>query len=314
MLRLILNTDLHSLPSQIHPYIASMKWILVFGLIVSTLVLPAQVTTKDTADYVEKKVYLVVKHDGTEFVGQILKQDAREVLIRTATIGDVYIPKHEIKEIREVKPGELKKGQYWGANPFTTRYFVTTNGLQVKKGEHYAMINLWGPEAQFAVADKWTVGVMTSWVAIPVIGTVKYSHSFNEHLHVGAGALIGTGSWADFGSGGAVGFGALTIGDDKNNINLSAGYAAVSIAGSTGDAPIFSVGGTTRLGKRASFVFDSFIYTDPGTTLAILIPGVRFDSKTGGAFQFGFAGLVVDGDAVPVPVPMVNWFIPIGNQ
>ncbi|MDO8898711.1 MAG: hypothetical protein Q7V19_13765, partial [Bacteroidales bacterium] len=48
------------------------------------------------------KTHVITKNDRTTFVGKIISQDPREVLIETKEMGLVAIPRHEIREIREV--------------------------------------------------------------------------------------------------------------------------------------------------------------------------------------------------------------------
>jgi hypothetical protein len=65
------------------------------------------------------------------------------------------------------------------------------------------------------------------------------------------------------------------------------------------------------LSDRVSFVGDSFIYAQEGNVVAVVVPGLRFDRNKGGAFQFGLAGLVVNNEVIPFPVPFLSWFIEI---
>ena len=95
--------------------------------------------TTNTINQNAQKLYLVTKNDGTEYIGFILKQDAREILIVTEDLGEVYIPKHEIKSIREISQKDINSGIYKESNTFYTRYFVTTNGLSMKKGDKYIL-------------------------------------------------------------------------------------------------------------------------------------------------------------------------------
>lgn len=257
------------------------------------------------------KLFIVIKNDGTEFIGHIISQDEREVLVETSTIGRVMIPKHEIREIREVAQRDMRDGVYVGSNIFSTRYFFTTNGLSLPKGEHYALINLYGPEAHFALADNFTLGGLTSWVGVPIILSLKYAIPVNEFLHFGIGALAGTLSWLDFGSLGALAYGSVTLGNHNNNLTFSGGYAAVTNGEDvSGSEPLFSVAGMARLSKNISLVGDSFIYAGENP-FAIIMPGLRFSRTDNKAFQFGFAGVVFEGDAIPVPIPVLGWFLKI---
>jgi hypothetical protein len=267
--------------------------------------------TPPSAENQVQKLSIVIKNDGTEFIGYILSQDEREVLIETQNIGRVVIPKHEIREIREVTQRDMRDGVYVGSNIFSSRYFLTTNGLSMKKGEHYALINWYGPEAHFSLADNFTLGGMTTWVGVPVILSMKYSIPVTDNFHIGLGVLAGTLSWYDFGSVGALGYASLTIGDHNNNLTLSGGYAGITNGEDvSGSDPLLSVAGMVRLGKNISLVGDTFFYAG-SDFLAIFIPGLRFSRSESKAFQFGFAGAIIEGELVPFPIPMLGWFLKI---
>jgi len=257
-----------------------------------------------------KKRMVITKHDGAEFIGTIITQDEREILMETETIGRVYIPKHEILSIEVLTDEDYRGGRYLGENLYATRYFITTNGLPMKKGDSYALINLFGPEYQAAVANNFTLGAITSWVGIPLIGSAKYAFAMGEKVSGAIGTLIGSGSWASLGSAGGLVYGALTVGGSRSNISFSAGYAGVTIEGDVGSAPLFSVAGMARINEKVAFVFDSFIYTKE-EFFALIIPGLRFYRPNKGAFQFGFGGIAVEGEVLPVPVPMISWFVRI---
>ncbi|TND08531.1 MAG: hypothetical protein FD123_2327 [Bacteroidetes bacterium] len=296
----------------------------------------AQSTTDTTKVQKEKegKIFVVTKNDGTEFVGKIISQDAREVVIETQKLGQIAIPKHEIREIKEVDKGDMTSdGEYIPKEVFSTRYFITTNGLPIEKGESYVQWNLFGPDFQFGVGKNFGMGIMTSWIGMPIIGSAKYSMELGDNVSLGLGTLVGTGSWVAPDWGMALPFGALTIGDRKRNINFSGGYGAVFYDGNSEGRALCSVAGMFKAGNKISLVFDSFIMLpgkseqvlvtgynySSGTSysyyearkkpgFALLIPGIRWQTDSKKAFQFGFAGLSVDGEVVPVPIPMVQWY------
>ncbi len=275
-------------------------------LLIISILLNAQVD--------ERVRSLVTKNDGTEYSGYIIQEDAREILIRTDNVGEIYIPKHEIRSIRELKDAELISGKYRGSKAIASRYFLSANALPLKKGDSYAMIQLPGAEYQVAVINNLTIGGMSSWIGVPIVATARYSVRVIDNISVGAGIMAGTGSWASLGSYGLLPYGAITIGNQRINLNFSGGFLKLNI--SEGEDPgtwsdlLISVGAYARLGERVSFVGDSFIYAKDGV-VAVLVPGLRFDRNKGGAFQFGLGGLIVDGEVVPFPVPMLSWLIDI---
>jgi hypothetical protein len=285
-------------------------------------------------------MYRVVKTDGNILIGKLLQNDAREILLRTEDGREIYIPQHVIKRLEPLS-GERRSvaGEYTGEDRFSTRYFITTNGLPIKKGEHYVQWNLFGPDFQFALADDLGVGLMTSWLGTPLIGTIKKSWKLNEEAQFAIGGLVGTGSWISPDWGGALPFATVSLGDRQRNIAFSAGYGAIWNDGVTTGRALVSVAGMVKLSSRLSLVFDSFImppapselvtYTyqefviDPVTSVgsyqtrrdsylqtrpgfALLIPGIRWHQSEGKAIQFGFSGIITDDGSFPVP--MVMWY------
>jgi hypothetical protein len=277
-------------------------------LLTSFFSLNAQVDTTSTI----KKMYVITKNDGVKFIGEIISQDAREVLIKTSTIGDVIIPKHEIKSIEELVAGDIdNKGNYLGKTIFASRYFITTNALSIEKGESYVQWNLWGPDFEFGVGKNFGMGIMSTWFGIPIIGTAKYTFQLDQGVSMGIGTIVGTGSWVAPDYGVALPYAVLTIGDRRNNINFSGGYGALLIEGDFEGRALFSVAGMTKLSPKISLVFDSFLaptFSNNQEDFAILIPGLRWQIENKNAFQFGFAGLYFDGEFIPVPIPMVQWY------
>jgi hypothetical protein len=306
-----------------------MGMLLVFA--------PAILSAQAPDENDDQIIHLVIKNDNAQFIGVIIFEDAREVIIRTEHLGEVAIPKHEIREIRELAEGSFREGVFIGDELFATRYFLTTNGLPVKKGDSYIQWNLFGPDFQFGVADNFGIGVMTSWIAIPIIGTAKYSRQLGEKTSLAIGGLLGTGSWAQPDFGIMLPFVALSRGDRSHNINFSAGYGLVFYSseefnymtdGYTTEKHregriLFSLGAMTKFSPAISFVFDSFIMppgpyrtrtegvlriTEKSPALMVLVPGIRWHTRPNSAFQFGFTGAYYDGKFAPVPIPMVQWF------
>jgi hypothetical protein len=282
----------------------------------------------------EKGIYIITKNDGVIYIGEILYNNAREVFIKTKKTGDIIIPKYEIKSIVKARETEINtEGELVQSEVFATRYFITTNAIPINKGDSYILWNLYGPDFQFGLGKNVGIGVMSTWVGMPIIGTLKYSFSKTEKLHYGFGLLAGTGSWALPEWGMALPFGVVTLGDKKNNINFSAGYGAIIEKGKSDGRFLFSIAGFSKVGKKISLVLDSFIMPagnyfneeeinyNPSTGynetiivrkrkegFALIIPGIRWQLDPNKAFQFGFAGLMVNGEAVPAPIPMIQWF------
>ncbi|MEN9839922.1 MAG: hypothetical protein RL177_1401 [Bacteroidota bacterium] len=250
------------------------------------------------------KTYVVTKNDGTKITGNILSSDAREVLLKTTTIGEIIIPKHEIRSIVEFQPGDDKYKEI-----FASRYFITTNGLPVEKGDSYVQWTLLGPDIQFGASDNIGIGVMTTWVANPVALSFKYSGNLGHKLNFAVGTLAGSTLW----SGGdgvrfALPFAAVTIGDENANLNVALGYGFASYDTYSGSQAMFSLGAMKKVTRSGSLVFDSLVFPSEGESVALIVPGFRIQTQEKSAFQFGFPGFVTSGDSSPVGFPMVSWF------
>lgn len=273
----------------------------------------------------DTNTYRIVKSDGSEFLGKILTQDAREILLLAQDGRQIYIPQYVIREIILLERKDFNpRGEYVGDDPFATRYFLTTNGLPIKKGEHYVQWNLFGPDFQFGVGKNFGLGLMTSWIGMPIIASAKKSFRLSEKSQFALGTLAGTGTWAGPDFGGILPFGTFSFGDRKKNIAFSGGYGAVWVNGDLNGRAITSVAGMFRISQRVSFVFDSFIlfprqgdvkispygyfYTNDRPGFALVIPGVRWHQDDKRAFQFGLVGLVTEGEIVPFPIPMIQWY------
>ncbi|MFT6849687.1 MAG: hypothetical protein ACJATA_000485 [Sphingobacteriales bacterium] len=282
--------------------------LILIGAFLISFVSNTSFAQNDTSN---TETYIIVTNDGGEFIGKIISQDAKDVLIETKDRGQISIPKFQIKLMRIVEDKELdSQGNIKFDETFATRYFITTNGLPIEKGESYIQWNLYGPDFQFGVAKNFGVGIMTSWFGTPIIGSAKYTYNIAENLNGAVGALVGTGSWALPGFRMALPFTALTFGNRQINANLSAGYGALVNEGDLEGRALFSVASMIRVSNKISVIFDSFI--TPGgrnnTSFVLIIPGIRYQTSSDKAFQFGFAGLFLDGEAIPLPIPMVQWY------
>lgn len=267
-----------------------MKTLTFFTiLILESIILFAQEDNQyGVTGIKEEASYAVIRHDGVEYVGKILSDDNREILLDTKELGLIYIHKTDIKSIVELNGGnKIVFNEYQPVGPFTTRYSFTTNALPIKKGENYAMLNLHGPEAHIALTDHLNIGIMTTWIASPLLLATKYSFTNDESkVNFSAGTLLGSTGYLN----GFKGYGGLhwlnmTLGDRQNNITLSAGYAYLQTGFKDEEpppgvyseeeyndqyeqhsrlynmthGPIVSLAGLYKIGAKSSFIFDSMI-------------------------------------------------------
>lgn len=352
-----------------------MKYIAL-NLFVIFFLFSGTALSQVPSDTTKKEKVIVTTQDGKQRVGIILSDDGRELLLFTEDIGKIYIRKEQISSIKPFDEAYIQKinDEYTTVGPFTTRYYFTTNALPIKKNEDYAMIHLYGPEVHFSLSDRFSIGVMTSWIASPFIVAAKYTiPTNNEKVNFGFGTMLGSSGYLNtFRGYGGLHWGMLTLGDRSRNITISAGFSyiqpgnrkEVPIPGTYYNsdpmnysyptlsyetatsalitAPAIGLGGIAKVGKKASFIFDSMIFfysfkgdgternetatydpityttskvvitadeSDPGTVF-FLMPGMRFQGGENNAFQVALAGVtrVKNGDVNAFPIPMCSWF------
>ncbi len=239
------------------------KSILFLALCFFSILGIAQVTPGDSTEYVIKLA------NGNEYIGYVLKDDGREMLIESNTVGKLYVKKVDVVSISkkvEAK-GVVVDGELWEDNTFSTRYIFTTNGLPIKKGENYYMIHLYGPEFHVAVSNTVNVGIMTTWIGAPFLFTFKKSFpTKRKDVNFAVGSLTGNlGYLNGFKGLFSANFVSFTKGDRENNLTFSAGYVYYSNGNGLDEyttkvrsnGALGSVAGTLRIGKSASLVFDS---------------------------------------------------------
>ena len=296
-----------------------------------------------------KNLVLVTKIDGGEFIGEIISDDGREILLMTTTIGKIYINKSDISNISAVDEESNNKigGEFRAEGPFTTRYFFTNNSLPIKKKEHYAMIQLYGPEVHFSVSDKLSLGVMASWIASPIAVASKLCLYSKDNTHISMGNILGNSGYIEQGKiFGGLHWLTITKGDRMKNFSFSAGYGYIvdnaraifyNNVNKTQNAMVISFAGITPVGKKASLIFDSMIISNKkdnpnygrtnswwrnynntdkeitNTTL-IMMPSLRINQSYEKAFQLSLAGVIridnsyMEGyNSMSFPVPTISW-------
>jgi hypothetical protein len=272
-----------------------MNYILFIVFLLSAMGAVAQVPKSE----VDTLKYLIVRNNGIEYVGQILEDDGRELLVLTQQLGKIYILKSEVKSITLLnEPADFKAGEYLGQGVFTTRYQFTTNAFPIKKGENYALINLYGPEVHFGVLPNLSVGIMATWIASPIALALKYTiPTQNPKLNFGIGTIMASSGYLNQARGyGGLHWAMATYGTRRSNATLSVGYTyfnsgfftnqqntyyqpgtypavmnqgfynfltpnELTYQGDLGgfNSPIVGVSGITAVGKKASFIWDLMI-------------------------------------------------------
>lgn len=263
-----------------------MKRLICILFVLCCIAIGQKANAQTVSDSTQQ-LFIVIKNNGVEYIGYILSDDGREVLLETQKLGKIYIPKADIREIRRLRmQKDLFQDKFSPNNPFTTRYSFTTNALPVPKGENYYMLNLWGPEFHFAVSERLNLGVMSTWLGSPLAFAAKYTiPTKNRKLNFSVGTIMANSGYImNFSRWGGLHFANVTFGDRENNLTIASGILhwhggtyMVEQPGTYSNTnffwniptktinnpalvgPMFSVAGIARIGVRTSLVFDSML-------------------------------------------------------
>jgi hypothetical protein len=194
---------------------------------------------------------LVIKNDGVKYVGYILEDDGREILMETESVGKIYIPKLLIKSISKYTPEEIKedvkpdpnewpeheekekeemsyeewRGNRWRDRFFqdeeeyefknytSTKYIQTDNAYPLRKGEAFVKFMPVGLEAQIPVTKNWSVGAVSTYLGAPFALKSKLSFPLADSSFLALDINYGT-----------MAFGGIMDVDERNG----GGYASLT--------------------------------------------------------------------------------------
>jgi len=203
----------------------------------------------------ESTTFLVIKNNGGEFIGEIISDDGREILMVTKSIGKIFIYKSDISSITpiDLNTTNYEMGTFKKESPFSTRYYFTNNALPIKQNENYALIHLFGPEIQLTVTPTTSLGIMCSWIASPIGIALKQQLYTKNNFHLSFGTIMGSSGYIE--QGGILGglhWLTMTIGDRVKNFSFSGGVGYVKWP-SIGNSSI--MGNQRIIGEKYSYDF-----------------------------------------------------------
>jgi len=247
-----------------------------------------------TNEVVGKK-YIFEFRDGTVIIGVFEKKENGNIYIKSEKGEDIYIPSVMIAQSHEVTNNNLRNGEYWFPNLHNTRYYFAPSAFGLREGEGY-FSNVFGLlwQVQFGITDDFSLGAGSSIIGFPATWNAKYCFNVFEDLNSALGYF-----WVgdlfnildnDNRSFVSMPYAVFTKGSKENNLTLGLGYnLADSWIHNNRDAVkekinllervTLNAGGTVRLSRRFSFIFEGWLFNVANDPTVLGGPGFRYFRK-----------------------------------
>lgn len=264
------------------------------------------------------RVYRIETIDDNIFTGFIIKEDSGGVVLQTDILGELTIPRGNIKSVREILAAKKIGSEYWLPNPQSSRYFWAPNGYGLNKGELWYQ-NIWilYNQLSYGFSDNFSCGVgmvplfLFGGTASPVWLVPKFSIPLAENkFNLGAGALVATILGEDEGTFGLL-YGTATLGSRDKNFSFGMAYGFID--DKWADVPVINLSGMVRTGPRGYFVTENYVITAEGETAVILSLGGRSILRNVGLDYSLWIPIVPDMGTF-IALPFLGITIPINKD
>ena len=293
------------LPSARTFFQSILPVMLIFLL--GSVAFSQEVVRQEPGKLAEIKLY-----DGSTIVGEIVSEDSRIIVVKSATLGELTIKKSDIRELTEIEPSQIKEGRYWYKNPNSTRYLFGPTGRNLKKGEgYYQNVLITTNLAHYGITDWFSIGGgfegISTFAGEPIFFiTPKFGFEITEKFSVGAGYVYANAATLiDDGGGFAgvgFGYGTTTYGTDDHHATFGLGWGQAS--GEFTNAPILTISGMTRISRRIGLVTENWLIpTDPYYWVSSY--GIKI---IGESSSFDIALINSEDIATVFPVGLPIWF------
>ncbi len=252
------------------------------------------------------KQYVIVTNDGTEYIGEIVGDNDREILIMTKTMGKLYIPKYSVKSVNIVDKSNFENGEYLDENRHKNFYMLGTNVLPFKKREfRVSHAYFFGFSGTYAINENVAVGLQTSIIGTPMGAVLKTSFPMGDKSYVGTDFNIASMTYIQSGSYIGNISAKYTRGDEKTNVTIAGGIGFASFLQNmytqggysnlrkSENEYYFNLGFFHRLTKNAGFTAEGWFL--PRQSFGLVGLGVRTLKRKDVSWSFGFYNAIYQG-------------------
>jgi hypothetical protein len=254
------------------------------------------------------KLERVVLTNGTVYFGQVVGE-GEPLRLELADGEIVEIPRERVASVQRMK-GTLEFGEFWPADPNSSRLFFSATGRNLPAGSgsfnaYYGLL----PFAAVGVTDRFTIAGGTPLFFGGGGGRLVYLAPKlqvirTDRVQVGAGvlALHFTG---DSESGSYLAYSVATVGSTPHS-GVTMGVGLGRTEGRWSSNPALMLGADHRTSKRTKLITENYLFTGGSSSFGLLSGGVRIMGERLSADLALVAP--VDG-SVEVLFPMVNFSV-----
>jgi hypothetical protein len=233
------------------------------------------------------KTYQITLNDGSTISGKLLSITDKEVVILSGSLGEVRLPKENIKSMIIVSSFDEKKTGIWFPNPNPTKYLLGSSAIPLEKNTGYYQ-NTWIFFNSFSYAFTKNLSISGGFEIFSLMAgsegpyaffiNPKVSFKVANNFYAGGNILYANTirTIDEFGGLGTInGFG--TYGNKNNNITGALGWGWAD--GEFSSKPLITISGMTRVSKRIAFVSENWLVPNAGDTgnyYGIFSYGIRF--------------------------------------
>ena len=294
-----------------------MKTHIIFLFVFLSIILPSTLSQAQTQSDTTKTWQIELQNENT-YVGKIKSRTSEVIVFDSKELGIINIQVRNIKSMIEVRPDQVKEGEFWFENPQSTRYFWGPTGYGLHKGDAYYQ-NVWifFNQFTFGISENTSIGVgfiplfLFGGAPTPVWITPKVSIPIHEQFNIGVGALLGGVLGEDTDGPFGIAYGTATFGNRDKNFSLGLGYGFAG--GEWANVPTITISGMIRTGKRGYILTENYLIDVGSETFVLLSAGGRVVGKN---ISLDYGGIIpVVGDiGTLVVIPWLGISVPLGKK
>ena len=118
---------------------------LIIGSVITLMVislLPARVYAQQAFTGETGKIYQISLLDGSSITGRLILITDQEIVIQSASMGEIRLMKTNIKSMSLVSDTDIKKSGIWFQNPNPSKYLLGNSAIPMEKKTGYYQ-NTW---------------------------------------------------------------------------------------------------------------------------------------------------------------------------